>query len=444
MLEVHFDYLRKYKNVFDGRKVIYIAEGTIDRASVSKSWQEIFPGSKEVLVENDAKIGMAAHFVNMLQEMKGQPGYTFFCHSKGMTVVPERHRLATMKWVDVMYYNNLELLGNRIDDNCSVFFGALRVYNHGTRNWYYPGSFFWFNNKTLFKRNWNHCDFGNDVEQFPASISNFSETCCLSKDFDVVGDIIKYNAKVLSKDFLLDVETWQTVYPQRVELKDTTVIGVEGLVGDITKRTANAILHNFMEIDCEHKLFLTANKDDIKYRDFGIDVVLIAPLTYKSYSPFMLYELYKHIPTAKFITAQFDGWIVNRSSWLSINSVYDYIGAPFVLDNWKMPGAYFIKAYPECNTGNGGVSYRSKKLHELTKELRVSCGDWELETPYGDGCEDQVICLANRDLLINRGIKIANPYICSCFSSDGKPYCGSFAWHGKHAIGYPPNIIKYQ
>ncbi len=76
----------------------------------------------------------------------------------------------------------------------------------------------------------------------------------------------------------------------------------------------------------------------------------------KSYSEFLVKELYKYVDTDYALIIQYDGFILNPNAWDDSFLKYDYIGAPW----------YHFK---NLRVGNGGFSLRSKKLLELAAKV---------------------------------------------------------------------------
>jgi len=89
----------------------------------------------------------------------------------------------------------------------------------------------------------------------------------------------------------------------------------------------------------------------------NIEFHQIAKLTWPLYNRFILHQLYKYVDTDYCLLVQPDGFILNPSKWQDKFFEYDYIGAP-----WK-------NGVPHYRVGNGGFSFRSKKLLEFTKQL---------------------------------------------------------------------------
>jgi tetratricopeptide (TPR) repeat protein len=137
--------------------------------------------------------------------------------------------------------------------------------------------------------------------------------------------------------------------------------------------------------------------------------------TKEHYSTFVLKELNKYIQTDFVLMIQWDGYIVHAESWLTEFQNYDYIGAKW---HWYNDG---------FNIGNGGFSFRSKRLLHVLSNDKVPITSESLK--YG---EDTFICrLYRRFLETQDGIKFAPESIADRFSHErsdpiGKP----FGFHG--------------
>ena len=78
-------------------------------------------------------------------------------------------------------------------------------------------------------------------------------------------------------------------------------------------------------------------------------IVKIPPITsIEAYSHFMFKELVHYVDTDYVLIIQHDGYVLNPAQWHDTFFEFDYIGAPCI---WGM--------------GNGGFSFRSKKLLEI-------------------------------------------------------------------------------
>lgn len=179
-----------------------------------------------------------------------------------------------------------------------------------------------------------------------------------------------------------------------------------------------AIKKSLQQIQFERVLFLT----DIKLKIEGVEVVNIPPIRSKrEYSNFIVKELYKYIPTEYFCLIQADGYIIDGEQWDDVNFNYDYIGASWIYDH-------------ERQVGNGGSSFRSKRLHEILGT------DDEIIVLHP---EDQSICIIYKFYLEEKyGIKFAPVEVADKYSYELKtPVQPTFSFHGNFHPPYQRTIV---
>jgi hypothetical protein len=91
----------------------------------------------------------------------------------------------------------------------------------------------------------------------------------------------------------------------------------------------------------------------------------IAPMDYRQYSLFVMYELHRFIATEFALIVQDDGWVLNGANFKDSYYAFDYIGAPChagIVGNTFYTG-YAWQAFPDAVViQNGGFSLRSKKF----------------------------------------------------------------------------------
>ncbi len=145
----------------------------------------------------------------------------------------------------------------------------------------------------------------------------------------------------------------------------------------------------------------------------------------------VVYKLYKHINTDFALLIHDDGFVVNGKSWNNKFLEYDYIGAAWghthLLDREGIP----------IRVGNS-VSLRSKKLLEIPTNFNMPWIQYD-----GNYNEDTQICVWNRNLFLDNGIKFADMEVSKYFSheeyfdvySDINPLCF-------HNFGGPNIIYK--
>lgn len=165
---------------------------------------------------------------------------------------------------------------------------------------------------------------------------------------------------------------------------------------------------------CVSSVKIPESKEAVRWSQKGIefgDVVEIYDKNLKSsdeYSRFVLYELCKHIKTDYVLLVQYDGYVIRPEKWSNEFFKYDYIGAP-----WP-PETHYTPLGEEIRVGNGGFSFRSKKLLNAFNELNLTFTDG------GKGFfhEDGQICNYYRDILESYGIKYAPVEVAAQFSTE--------------------------
>lgn len=142
-------------------------------------------------------------------------------------------------------------------------------------------------------------------------------------------------------------------------------------------------------------------------RQYGIDVEeMVYPITeINEYSKYVLYELHRHVDKEYCLMVQDHAFIINPNAWSDEYYDYDYIGAP-----WPYQENSYVTPFDEhIRVGNGGFSFRSKKLLEvpLKREIPFDCttGDFYKHFNANNFAEDGNICVHNRHMFIEEGCK---------------------------------------
>lgn len=206
-------------------------------------------------------------------------------------------------------------------------------------------------------------------------------------------------------------------FSDKISLPDVTLIAVDDNVGRIIK-AANI---SCRDIEFGQVKLLSCEKSD------DPRVIPIRRLGSKAeYSKFMLKEITDYITTPYFITIQHDGYIVNGHQWNDQWKNFDYIGSPWW---WYKDG---------MNVGNGAMSFRSKRLHEiLQSDQSIIPANDELIKEYQ---EDHNICRIYRKYLEKQyNIKFAPLDVAFRFAieawgvpPDQRKYSGQFGFHGSN------------
>jgi hypothetical protein len=209
-----------------------------------------------------------------------------------------------------------------------------------------------------------------------------------------------------------------------IDLQNVTLVGVSSVrIEELTK----ALLYSKKEINfgevklitdkpVEHKEIITVPCKEMKNTD--------------DYSYYIVYELFKHINTDYVLIVQDDGFVVNPHQWKNIFFQYDYIGAPFALpkDNFSYRDI-FGNIF---RVGNGGFSFRTKKLLKLATDLNLEWKDF-----HGYYNEDGFFCALNKHIYEQNDCKFAPIDIAKFFSHEANiPEIQNiipFGFHGKYS-----------
>lgn len=206
------------------------------------------------------------------------------------------------------------------------------------------------------------------------------------------------------------------------QLKNVTLLGVDCV--DIERLIlASEICQQNFDF-AEVKLLTSINSDNK-------NIVPIKPITtIEDYSEFMISELNKYVNTDFVLLIQYDGFILNPDAWTDEFLNYDYIGAPWLVDNQSIQDFGFPKdSLGTLMVGNGGFCLRSKKFLSICEELSRE-GKFSKYHP-----EDVSLCVWNRGLLEGRGTKFAPVEIAKQFSfetdnGEHKHWTTQLGFHG--------------
>lgn len=165
-------------------------------------------------------------------------------------------------------------------------------------------------------------------------------------------------------------------------------------------------------VDCTDKLHLAERAieksleqcsfGDVKFlthdpsRKYAIKIPRLTSL--EAYSKFMVRDLARYVNTKYCLTIQSDGYVIHGPGWTDDFYNYDWIGAP-----WNPSGVI----------GNGGASWRSKKLLDACAALKTD----DNEHP-----EDRWISVAHRKELEDSGIRVAPYKVAERFAFEGRTY----------------------
>lgn len=206
----HIETLLRYKDVWNGRKILIIAEDN-NTASTNKLLPVIAPlGAEMYRVPNHPHLGETRHFIDMLGllESLNPDEATFYAHSKAVTRTGPWLAGATM-WAKAMYTLNL---GNTAAvERMLTLHSAVGCFRHflphAGSHWCYAGTYFWLKHSTLFSRPWRSIEqsrFG--VEGYPGRHLRWGEMGTFTPDN--VGPVWLYNGGVTDGH----IESWKSYW----------------------------------------------------------------------------------------------------------------------------------------------------------------------------------------------------------------------------------------
>lgn len=216
---------------------------------------------------------------------------------------------------------------------------------------------------------------------------------------------LPYIQKILTEEQNLHFITKALDSSWIAKIPDVTLVSVA-----CTKvpETIEALKKCQSQVEFNRSLLFT--HEDIKAE--GIEVVKIDKLGYKEYNEFVAMKLWQYIGTDFVLLVQNDGYITDVAKWDDEFMRYDYIGAPWPIPNdditYRTPHGRLIRV------GNGGFSFRSRKLLRAPTILGLEFSDNGTGFPHEDG----FLCVHSREVLENAGIKFAPTEIAAKFSTE--------------------------
>lgn len=146
----------------------------------------------------------------------------------------------------------------------------------------------------------------------------------------------------------------------------------------------------------------------------------------EDYSAFCVRDLVDYVDTDFALLVQHDGFVLNPDSWEDEFLRYDYVGAPWLVNEGTISNEGFPRELlGQWVVGNGGFSLRSRKYLEAGARLARE-GALEALHP-----EDDVLCIFNRQAMERAGIVYAPIDVAWRFSLEGRrrPYDRQFGFH---------------
>lgn len=228
-----------------------------------------------------------------------------------------------------------------------------------------------------------------------------------------------------------------------IDLQNVSLVAIDGVGNDTN--TIKALKYSSNKIKFASVKYLTAGK----FHPNFCETIQINKMTWDEYNKFCLISLSDYIDTEFVILIQSDGFIINPDLWNDNFLNYDYIGAPWPIENlrcnlprWPMVLDQAFKNKLLYQIGNGGFTIRSKKLLDNTKKL------------YKDSMfglpEDIVISILLREQMQMNGLNFTNDIkFASTFSCEAKNIDGlqldsnkSFGFHCKDTHKDKVNLLN--
>ena len=199
-----------------------------------------------------------------------------------------------------------------------------------------------------------------------------------------------------------------------INLKDVTLITV---TSRNIEETIDALIYSTQKIKFGEIKFISHIKPDSLQRTASYEYCEELD-SIKKYSYYMIYNLQNHINTKYCITFQHDGYILRPEKWSDEFFEWDYIGAPWPIN----PNAYITPFGENIRVGNGGFSFRSKKLLEVPNHINIpfeiNVGNFYKHMNANSYNEDGNICVHNRHLYEYMGCKFAPITTAAKFSQE--------------------------
>ena len=144
----------------------------------------------------------------------------------------------------------------------------------------------------------------------------------------------------------------------------------------------------------------------------GIEVIKIDKLDYKGYNEFIAMKLWQYIGSDYILLVQNDSWILDGKLWDNDWFKFDYIGSVWPIPDdettYRTPSGRLVRV------GNGGFSFRSRKLLRAPTILGFEFTDKGTGFPHEDG----FLCVHIGDELEKNGIKFAPIHVAVKFSRE--------------------------
>ncbi len=297
----------------------------------------------------------------------------------------------------------------------------------------------------------------SDILQFDTNLRWFMDCDYYKRLYDKFGDakIINEIATVIrtgehqatSNEITKEIEKKERAYMYKkhkvktgnLDLTNITVVAVSGLNPAGAIRALEicmdgvdyydvVLIAHYAPADLDKRITFKKCKDT--------ELVDQNPKNTTDYSKFMAYNLGDYIKSDYVLIVHNDAYILRPQKWDTKFFDYDYIGAPWPANR------HFTNERVNVRVGNGGFSFRSKRMLNVLNDLNLPFTD----NGTGFYNEDGIMCVYYRKILEDNGIKFAPVPLASKFShevtcpdSDWKP----FGFHNNKKVIPPFFFIKH-
>lgn len=164
IINVHYDCLKYYKNIFDEALFVLSIDNLENHEKIESIKNSILSiGFKNLyfkIIKNNINIRESICVKEIIDTLNDYDGLTFFAHTKGASDYDTQNFLFKYMshWVVQMYYFNLNYINDvktKLINENYLAYGAMMMENSNIATnryrWYYPGTFFWINGKKIKK-----------------------------------------------------------------------------------------------------------------------------------------------------------------------------------------------------------------------------------------------------------------------------------------------------
>lgn len=159
----NIDLLREHWDLFNGKRIIAVVEDKSFDSNAKSVKQYLPPGDCEILLcQNDKDLRESATLLDLLLTVHSfkPEEYTCYAHTKGVTHQAKKTKDAVMLWTHALYSYNMARYADvhallQIYPVVGSFakYGKFKHFPKGS-TWHYSGTFYWFRNRDLFRRDW--------------------------------------------------------------------------------------------------------------------------------------------------------------------------------------------------------------------------------------------------------------------------------------------------